>query len=64
MNCTACVMHIEAIEDELDGIESVDASYHKLRMIVEYDETKVTAAAIIAAVKQTGYTAIPQEVTS
>ncbi|HEY6736285.1 MAG TPA: cation transporter [Candidatus Saccharimonadia bacterium] len=61
MNCTACVMHIEAIEDEIDGIACIDASYKKLRMVVEYDETKISPDAIVAAVKETGYTAIPQE---
>ena len=61
MNCTACVMHLEGIEDELPGIESIDASYKKLRMVVEYDETKVTEQDIIKAVKAEGYTATPQE---
>lgn len=61
MNCTACVMHLEAIEDELEGVESIDASYKKLRMVVEYDESKVTPDQIIQAVKQAGYTAVPQE---
>ena len=60
MNCSACAMHIEAIEDELEGIESVDVSYKKLRMVVEYDEAKVTTQEIVQAVKNTGYTAVPQ----
>lgn len=64
MNCTACVMHLEAIEDDLEGIESIDANYKKLRMVVEYDESKVTPDQIIQAVKQTGYTAVPQEIAS
>ena len=61
MNCTACVMHIEALEDELDGIECIDVSYKKQRMVVEYDDTKVTPGKIIQAVKQTGYTAVLEE---
>jgi Cu+-exporting ATPase len=60
MNCSACAMHIEAIEDELEGIESVDVSYKKLRMVVEYDEAKVTVQEIVQAVKNTGYTAVSQ----
>ena len=64
MNCTACVMHLEAIEDELGGIESINASYTKLRMIVEYDESKTSPHDIIAAVKKSGYTAVPQEIYS
>ncbi|MGH7196367.1 MAG: cation transporter [Candidatus Saccharimonadales bacterium] len=61
MDCTACVMHLESIEDKLKGVEMIDANYRKQRMIVEYDETKVGEEAIIAAVKKEGYTAIPQE---
>lgn len=61
MNCTACVMHIESLEDEIEGIEYIDVSYKKQRMIVEYDNTKVTPDMIIKAVKQTGYTAVMKE---
>jgi copper chaperone CopZ len=37
----------------------VKASYQKAHMEVEYDETVVSEAQIIAAVKQKGYEAIP-----
>lgn len=59
MDCTACVMHLEGIEDKLDGIEMIDANYRKQRMIVEYDESEVNEQDIIAAVKKEGYTAVP-----
>lgn len=59
MDCTACVMHLEGIEDKLDGIEMIDANYRKQHMIVEYDENEVNEQDIIAAVKKEGYTAIP-----
>ena len=58
MHCTSCAMHIESIEDDLPGIRQVKASYQKARMEVEYDETMVSEAQIIAAVKQKGYEAI------
>jgi Cu+-exporting ATPase len=61
MNCTACVMHIEGIEDEIEGIESVDVNFRKQRMVVEYDNSKVTELDIVRAVKQIGYTAIGLE---
>jgi len=57
MNCTACVMHIEGIEDEVEGIESIDVNFKKQRMVVEYDESKVTEHDIATAVKRAGYTA-------
>jgi copper chaperone CopZ len=58
MHCSNCVMHVESIEDDLPGIKQVSASYHKLQMVVEYDETKVTDAQIIEAVKKKGYQAV------
>jgi copper chaperone CopZ len=52
-------MKLEALEDTLDGVREINASYHKLQMIVEYDETKLNEEQIIAAVKKKGYQAIP-----
>jgi copper chaperone CopZ len=58
MHCSSCVMRVESIEDELPGILRVKASYRKACMEVEYDETKVSEAQILLAVKQKGYEAI------
>jgi copper chaperone CopZ len=59
MTCSNCAMKLEGLEDVLDGIKEINASYHKLEMVVEYDELKLTDDQIIAAVKKKGYTAIP-----
>ncbi len=59
MHCTSCVMLVESIEDELPGVQRVKASYQKARVEVEYDETMVSEAQIVAAIKQKGYEAIP-----
>jgi len=59
MSCTNCVMKLEALEDTLDGVKEINASYHKLEMVIVYDETKLTDEQIIAAVKKKGYQAIP-----
>ena len=58
MSCTNCAMKIESLEDDLEGVKEVNASYHKLEMIIEFDETKLTAEEIVEAVKKKGYTAI------
>jgi copper chaperone CopZ len=58
MHCSNCSMKLESIEDELMGIKEINASYHKQQMIVEFDESKVTEAEIIAAVKKKGYQAV------
>jgi copper chaperone CopZ len=59
MSCGNCAMKLESLEDTLDGVKEINASYHKLQMTVEYDETRLTDEQIIAAVKKKGYQAIP-----
>lgn len=59
MHCSNCSMKLESIEDDYPAIKEINASYHKQQMIVEYDETKLTAEEIIAAARKKGYQAIP-----
>lgn len=59
MSCTNCAMKLESLEDTLDGVKEINASYHKLQMTVEYDETRLTLEQIVAAVKKKGYQAVP-----
>lgn len=59
MTCTNCAMKLESLEDTLDGVKEINASYHKLQMEIVYDETRLTDEQIIAAVKKKGYQAIP-----
>ena len=55
MECTACVMRLEGLEDKLPGIKSIRASYQKQRLDVEYDDGLVTEAQIKAAAAKMGY---------
>jgi copper chaperone CopZ len=59
MHCANCAMKLESLEDDLEGVKEINASYHKLEMIVEYDENVVSVDEIVTAVKQMGYQAIP-----
>ena len=59
MSCTNCAMKLESLEDSLDGVKEVNASYHKLTMVIEYDESILNEEQIVAAVKKKGYTAVP-----
>ncbi len=61
MHCANCAMKLESLEDLLDGVKEINASYHKLEMVIEYDESRLTEAQIIAAVKKKGYLAILKE---
>lgn len=58
MHCSNCSMKLESLEDVLDGIKEINASYHKQQMTVEFDEAKITEEQIIAAAKKKGYTAV------
>lgn len=59
MTCTNCAMKLESLEDTLDGVKEINASYHKLQMEIVFDESKLTNEQIIAAVKKKGYLAVP-----
>ena len=58
MTCSNCAMKLESLEDTLDGVKEINASYHKLEMVIEFDESKLTDELIIVAVKKKGYQAI------
>jgi Cu+-exporting ATPase len=57
MFCANCVTHLEALEDEIAGILTIQGSYQKQRLVVEYDETKIDETRIRNAIKKLGYTA-------
>ncbi|BAJ64708.1 MULTISPECIES: heavy-metal-associated domain-containing protein [Anaerolinea] len=61
MHCSACVMRLESLEDELPGVKQVKASYHKQEMEVEYDESKLTLEDLLEAVQKKGYHPQPME---
>lgn len=56
MHCSACVMKLEGIEDDLPGIARVKASYHRQSLEVEFDEDQVSKEEILEAVVRLGYT--------
>ncbi len=58
MTCSNCAMELESLEDTLEGVKEINASYHKLEMVIEFDESKLTDEQIVAAVKEKGYTAV------
>lgn len=61
MHCVNCVMTLQSLEDDLPGVKQVDASYRSGKMVVEFDETKLSVEQIITATRELGYTAeIPE----
>jgi len=56
MHCSNCAMKLQSFEDDLPGVDTVDASYHSQMMKVVYNEAIVTPDAIMDAVRKLGYT--------
>jgi copper chaperone CopZ len=59
MHCSSCVMLLEGLEDEIEGIEKVEANFKKQEMKVEFDAEKLSIRQIIEAAKKEGYEATP-----
>ncbi len=58
MHCPACVMRLEGIEDDLPGIRSTRASFHKQILEVDWDERLVSETQIASAIREKGYTLV------
>lgn len=61
MTCGGCEVGVEMKVEELDGVESVEASYKEGTARVTYDPAQVTPEQIIAAIEELGYEAELQE---
>jgi len=55
MHCPACVMRLESLEDELKGVNQVNANYKKQTLLVEFDEMLISSEEIKQAVIDLGY---------
>lgn len=58
MHCSACVMRLEGLEDDLPGVKSARASYHRQQLEIEYDEKRLNDEQIVAAIQRLGYTVV------
>lgn len=56
MHCSNCAMKLQALEDDLPGVDTVDARYLSQKMKIVYDDAVVTPDAITEAVRKLGYT--------
>lgn len=58
MTCSACSSHVEKAVSKLDGVKSCAVSLMTNTMLVDYDDSSITADGIIDAVNKSGYGAI------
>ena len=56
MSCGGCKLNLETAVMKLPGIISAAASLKSSELSVEFDENKITLAAVRAAVVKTGFT--------
>lgn len=57
MECPACALRLEQMEDHLNGLERVEGSYRKATLVVTFDETAISLEQIKAEVARLGYQA-------
>ena len=55
MSCAACSSAVERVTRKLEGVERSDVNLTTNKMIIYYDETKVTREDITAKVKKAGF---------
>ena len=55
MHCSMCAMRLESLEDDLPGVHRASASYRRQRLEVEFDETSLTEAHLVEAIRALGY---------
>ena len=55
--CPSCVSSIEAALGRLDGVESATVHFNTGRIEVRHDPGIASAEALVAAVREAGYTA-------
>ena len=56
MHCTNCVMKLEALEDDLLGVISAQASYRNQTLKISYNEKVLGDPIIRDAIQALGYT--------
>lgn len=57
MHCVGCAMTIDGAVEDLPGVKSATTNYARQVVEVEYDESQMTEAQIMAAIKAAGYAA-------
>lgn len=61
MHCASCAMLIDEELEELRGVSRASTSYARQRTEVEYDDSTVATADIIATITELGYQAHPAD---
>ncbi len=60
MSCASCVVNIESVLGDLDGVTNVVVSFGTERATVDFDPTQITPSQLQAAVADAGYRLVPR----
>lgn len=60
--CPSCVKKIENTLGKTEGVKEVKVMFHSNKVKVDFDETKVSANDLSAAVTKLGYPVVKQQV--
>lgn len=58
ISCATCVKEIESALKKLEGVKKVSANLSSSSVFVEFEESKVSLAKIIATIEENGYTVV------
>lgn len=61
MTCAACVRAVERAVKKLDGIDEANVNLATEKMVVKYDEEKLSESKIVETVVKSGYKALADE---
>lgn len=55
MHCVGCALTVDGALEDLPGVKSASTNYARQIADVEYDERRVNASQILAAIQAAGY---------
>lgn len=61
MHCASCAMLIDEELEEIPGVSRASTSWPRQKLDVEYDESRVDDARIVATIAELGYDARPDD---
>jgi copper chaperone CopZ len=50
-----CVLHLEGLQDELPGIQDIQASLHQQKLVIEFDDQLISEEMILKNIEEKGY---------
>ena len=59
MTCHSCLRHVESALRDLEGVRGVEVRLREGKAIVEHEGAEPSAAAMVEALREAGYTSAP-----